>query len=353
MKSIYACGLSISLLLAGCGGGGDGGATFPVQPVQQIVSFGDSLSDVGTYAVAGSPPIGPLLFGGGRYTTNPGHVWTEHVAQFYGDRLSPAVQGGFGVLPYAAGGYSYAQGGATVSTVIAKGYTDILAKPINLQIGDYLSDHGAFNPRQLVLMQGGANDILGAVLSEYYGYIDSGAVPVLVSKAATDLANAFGRVVAAGAQQVVLVNVAGIGSAPVAGTDPALPARLTEMSRLFNAVLQAQLARQPQPRTLVLIDSFAWTAGVLANPGAYGFKVAAEGMACSQQKIIAEALAVGISDPMNFISRNGLALLCSGNTLTEPYADQTYMFADQLHPSSGLHTEFAKYVESELVRNGL
>ncbi len=64
-------------LLAACGGGGsDGGssngsgnaATPPGGVHLQVVSFGDSLSDVGTYA-----PIAAAV-GGGRFTTNPGQV---------------------------------------------------------------------------------------------------------------------------------------------------------------------------------------------------------------------------------------------------------------------------------------
>lgn len=40
----------------------------------QVVSFGDSLSDVGTYAYAGQ-------FGGGTYTTNPGAVSVQLIAE--------------------------------------------------------------------------------------------------------------------------------------------------------------------------------------------------------------------------------------------------------------------------------
>ena len=80
--------IAISVLSA-CGGhgsnSGNGNTATSAGGVNlQIVSFGDSLSDVGTYA-----PIASVL-GGGRFTTNPGQVWTQDVAQYYGDTLSAA-----------------------------------------------------------------------------------------------------------------------------------------------------------------------------------------------------------------------------------------------------------------------
>src|SRR3954469_7410974 len=83
-------------LLAACGGGhGSGpgsassasssGTPSPAGGVHlQIVAFGDSLSDGGTYE-----PIANAVRGG-RFTTNPGQVWTQNVAQYYGDTLSAA-----------------------------------------------------------------------------------------------------------------------------------------------------------------------------------------------------------------------------------------------------------------------
>lgn len=79
-------------LIAACGGGGDDNNSTPPGGVKlQIVSFGDSLSDVGTYA-----PVAAANFGGGRFTTNPGQVWVQNVAQYYGDTLTPAMTGGLG-----------------------------------------------------------------------------------------------------------------------------------------------------------------------------------------------------------------------------------------------------------------
>ena len=64
--------------LVACGGGSDNNnnnnaSATPAGGVKlQVVSFGDSLSDVGTYS-----PVITSSFGGGRFTTNPGEVWTQ------------------------------------------------------------------------------------------------------------------------------------------------------------------------------------------------------------------------------------------------------------------------------------
>ena len=60
--------------------------------------FGDSLTDSGSYK-----PVTPP--GTGRFTTNPGPVWAQLVAEHYGTTASPANQGGT----------DYAQGGARVT----------------------------------------------------------------------------------------------------------------------------------------------------------------------------------------------------------------------------------------------
>ena len=54
-----------AVVLAGCGGGSSAGNQKPKIQFSSQVSFGDSLSDVGSYAVGEI-----LALGGGRYTVN-------------------------------------------------------------------------------------------------------------------------------------------------------------------------------------------------------------------------------------------------------------------------------------------
>ena len=70
---------SIAALLAACG---------DTRPnVESVVSFGDSLSDLGTFQ------WGPqAAAGGGRYTTNAGTIWVEQVASAYARWLGSALR---------------------------------------------------------------------------------------------------------------------------------------------------------------------------------------------------------------------------------------------------------------------
>ena len=74
-------------------------------PIRQVVSFGDSLSDAGTYWF--------------RFTTNPGLTFAQHLALHYGqmpfpnqhmDQYQEAFQGRRGET--GPGGLNYAEGGA-------------------------------------------------------------------------------------------------------------------------------------------------------------------------------------------------------------------------------------------------
>ncbi|QGZ62251.1 SGNH/GDSL hydrolase family protein [Paraburkholderia acidisoli] len=153
-------------LLAACGGGGsdnnNASATPPSGVKMQVVSFGTSLSDAGTYSEQILPG-----FGGGRFTTNPGEVWTMKVSEYFGGTLTPAFEGGFGLALTATGGFGYAQGGALVSTGGVADTTQPIAaasqQPVTWQLQQYLAQHGSFNANQLVLVEGGANEILNLV----------------------------------------------------------------------------------------------------------------------------------------------------------------------------------------------
>src|ERR1700692_1185008 len=160
-----ATAIAAFAMLAACGGGSDNNNNTPAGGGKlQGGSFGDSLSDVGTYA-----PVAPADFGGGRFTTNPGQIWTQNVAQYYGDTLTAAQTGGFGVPLAPASGLGYAQGGARVTLQPGIGhatpgtpnadFSQATTIPVNDQVTSYISAHGSFNANQLVLVNGGANDI--------------------------------------------------------------------------------------------------------------------------------------------------------------------------------------------------
>ena len=323
-------------LLTACGGSGSGsgsgGSSASTSTAAgginlQVVSFGDSLSDVGTYA-----PIAGAV-GGGRFTTNPGQVWTQDVAQYYGDTLSAAFTIDITHKLSAQSGLGYAEGGATVATPASlyNFLEDVIGDiemPVNQQVASYLSAHGSFNANQLVLVWAGANDVLRA-----------GALPAAaptVQTAAAALAQLVAQIVQNGAAHVVVVNLPNIGLSPegIASSDGG--ANLTQLSQMFNDSLNTALQADGVQGKVIQIDAFTWMNGIIANFTANGFAVSNTGVACDPSK-----------------TPDATALLCSPPTYTTANADQTYMFADELHPTTHLHTLFAQFVEQQIAKSGL
>jgi phospholipase/lecithinase/hemolysin len=325
---VFAMTISMLAACGGNGGSSNGGAATPAGGINlQIVSFGDSLSDVGTYA-----PIASAV-GGGRFTTNPGQVWTQDVAQYYGDTLSAAFTIDFTHKLSAQSGLGYAEGGSTVATP-ADQYdflTDIIGDiemPVSQQVSSYLGAHGSFNANQLVLVWAGANDVLRA-----------GSLPAAaqtVASAATTLAQLVGQIVQGGATHVVVVNLPDIGLSPVGIASSDGGANLTQLSQLFNDTLNTALQTDGLQSRVIQIDSYTWLNQITANFQANGFAVSNTGQACDATK-----------------TPDDTALLCSPATYVSANADQTYMFADDLHPTTHLHALFARYVEQQIANSGL
>ena len=329
-----AISAGLIFLLAACGGGGGGGGgsssgtSTPAGGVKlQVVSFGDSLSDVGTYA-----PLASAV-GGGRFTTNPGQVWSQDIAQYYGDTLNAAYTVGLDHKLSAQGGFGYAEGGSTVATP-ANQYdflSDVIGNiemPVNQQVSSYISAHGTFNSGQLVLVWAGANDVLRAG--------NPPTANTVVQTAATTLAQIVGQIVQAGATHVVVINVPNIGLSPKGITSADGGANLTQLSQLFNSTLNGALQTAGLQGKVIEVDSYTWITQLIANFQTNGFSVSNTAQACDPSK-----------------TPDNTSLLCSPATYVAAHADQTYMFADDLHPTTHTHALFAQFVEQQIAASGL
>ena len=137
-----------------------------------IYSFGDSLSDAGSFV----PVLPP---GTGLFTTNPGPIWTQVLAQRYGLTAIPADQGGT----------DYAQGGARVTDL--PGVPDSpptgTATPIATQVSQLLA-HGPLDGNALYTVWGGANDIFTQLGALEAGAITPAQLQAIVAAAAGSLA---------------------------------------------------------------------------------------------------------------------------------------------------------------------
>ncbi len=330
----HHCSLTFGVILvaalAGCGGDDND------RNISEVVVFGDSLRDLGTYnpTTADNDP-GNDRDQGLIYTTKPGSLWVQQVAAEYRLAVGPNRLVNFGVVGEAGeviqlGGTGYAEGAARVAdddpgdgiteeevngrTVPVQGVT---RRSVKSQIDAYLDAHDGFAGDQLVLIQGGANDFL----SFFEAAEDSGdlnATPTVIEETATAMVTQIERLIDAGAENVVYANLPDLGDVLlVQGLGvPGLTDLATQASSEYNAAVADGLAGT----NVVTYDLFGLLRDAIERPRQYGL-VDVENPACAPAQGDA-----GYS-----------ALLCGPDDLVSPNADQTYLFADMLHPTAGAH----------------
>jgi len=202
--------LLTAAVLAACGGGSNGpsaGNQTPTTTFSAEVSFGDSLSDVGSYAVG---PVKQL--GGGKFTINgnntatspelTGKNWTEVMAAQLKLPAPCAAQTGLeGNAPgfnvpsaFFVGCTNYAQGGARVTNPIGSHNKAVdppmgaLTVPMVTQVANHLAKSGGkFSGTELVTVLGGGGDIL-TLLSNLSAAATTAGAQAFATSLATQLA---------------------------------------------------------------------------------------------------------------------------------------------------------------------
>ena len=274
----------------------------------QTVFFGDSLSDAGFFRplLVQQDPAAAVL---GRFTTNPGLVWSEYLADYYGTGASTAW-GATGATPTPGTGTNYAVGGARVGqdTVGGLGYTPSLATQLNA----YLSANGGqADADALYSVWGGANDLFAAAATT-----DPAQQQALVVGAVTAEIGIVGALQAAGAEYVLVATVPDLGLTPsFRAQGPAGMAGGTALSTAYNTALFGGLAQSGL--SVIPVDTFTFLQEVAANPGEYGFSNIT-GTACQPQVTTQ-------------------SLTCNPGTYVSPDAPNTYLFADGVHPTTRAH----------------
>ncbi len=176
----FALAMLAAAVLAGCGGASGGDQTLKVKYTAQV-SFGDSLSDVGSYAVGTV-----AAKGGGKFTINgdntkinpelTGKNWTEHLAAQFGLAAPCAAETGLEgnalkglAVPRVkhAGCYGYAMGGSRVTNPVGPNNKatgselGALTVPVVTQIANHLAvSGGKFSGTEAVFVMAGGNDVL-------------------------------------------------------------------------------------------------------------------------------------------------------------------------------------------------
>ncbi|WP_157267546.1 SGNH/GDSL hydrolase family protein [Azohydromonas aeria] len=333
-------------LLAGCGGGGGGDNdddSGPVPSYARLVSFGDSLSDVGTYRTAGL-----AAQGGGQFTINDfnpatrpkaGTNWTEQLAYELAlpapcaARTGLNASGSLAGLAQAqadhAGCFNYAQGGARVTEAIGPGNAALLlmtppnldgelgalTQPVKDQIAHHLAvSGGSFAATDLVTVLAGGNDVFMQVAA-LRAKVAAGADPtVAAQEAGAALQQAggelaalvLGQMVGKGAQRVVVALLPDVGaSARAKALPPQQRELLSRLSLAFNAPLVAALSGNPR---VLVVDAYTASELQALDPARYGLTNV------SQSACLVDT-----------------ALFCSAATLRPGVDVSRYWFADDIH----------------------
>lgn len=344
-------GLSVGVLAA-CGGSDDG------PKYSRLVVFGDSLSDVGTYATAGVKAIG-----GGKYTVNGANnkIWVERLAERAGVAAPCAAQTGLessGPLAGLAqtptnvsGCYGYAQGGSRVTNPIGPankallqlgnqdGALGQLTVPLVAQMDRHLSVAGnRIAGDELVLVFAGGNDVF-MNLATFNATVAGGGDATTAATAAVTAMGTAGaelatmvrtKLVANGAARVVVINAPDMTKTPFGISLGATAAPLlTQMVTTYNSQLAAGLSGVTG---VLAIDGYQLSQFVASSPVSYGL--------------------ANVTTPVCSAAAQLGSLSCSAATLIPSVDISLYQYADGVHPTPAGHRVIADSVINRMVAAG-
>jgi phospholipase/lecithinase/hemolysin len=233
---------------------------------ERIVAFGDSLMDSGnafvlTGAVATQPfaPVPSAAYAIGGHHFSNGRTWVEVLGQTLGLQSStgPSARNPVVFSNYATGGARARGGTPSVSA--------------DQQLVQFLSFTGGSAPADALYIFGfGGNDVRDALqLGPMQG-------PPLVVQAITAIADNLLSLCTAGAQHILVANVANLGTTPFAQGvgEPGISAA-TGLSRFLNINVQQRIAAFVQPQCpgtqFYTLDLFALSTAIFSAPGVFGF----------------------------------------------------------------------------------
>ncbi|MBC7514008.1 MAG: SGNH/GDSL hydrolase family protein [Herminiimonas sp.] len=372
------------LILAGCGGSRHDEPAVQNR-VAAMVSFGDSLSDVGTYAVGTVKKLG-----GGRYTVNGPEAknWTELIAARLNLPAPCAARTGLdgdNALGFRVatvdhpGCMNYAQGGARVTDPVGPGNKALgggnalvgqLTNPLIDQINRHLTTAGgSFKGTELVTVFAGGNDIFANLTPFVDGASAAGSAasaaaaaapgatpeiiraateaatlaytqantPLVVAAMATAATQLGGYVnnllLAKGATHVAVVNLPDASLSPFGqALDETTRAIVENMVTTFNGTLQATLGVNSR---LLYIDAYSTSRAQFAAPAQYGLSNVTR-PAC---------------DLLRAKNLLGSALICTTDNLVAD-AKPTDAYADTVHPTPYGYRLLADLVAAEMTKRG-
>ena len=361
-----------------------------------MVSYGDSLSDVGSYKVGAIAAAG-----GGKWTVNSAadKNWTELIAAQYGLTAPCAAQTGLlSIIPGIAAVpvqdapacRNYAQGSSRITSSAgpnsvavqqavlgATGSPEAAAQaaglgltalPVINQMATHLSRvGGSYSGKELITILAGANDVFlnfngvasaaggGAAAvgaAQFAGWspavqdaVAAGGTAAVTAasqaalagtaQAGNELAAAIDtQLLAKGAKYVVVVNVPDIAQTPFAAPlDAATRGLINQLVTTFNAAVGESLAGKAG---VLMVDAYTQGREQFANPSQYALSNVSS-PACST---------TSAANPLA-----GSSLTC---TAASTIAGNTsrYLFSDDVHPTPYGYLLLAQFVAKNLATAG-
>lgn len=260
--------------------------------------FGDSLTDAGFY--------------GARFTVNPGLVWAQDLGQQYG----------FAIKTVAQAGTDFAQGGQRVSQPSADTPPGAPQRPLTTQIDELLRVTPNLDPNTMYAVWIGANDLRAQVPGILSGQTTPAQAQANMTVAAVQTAGQLARLNAAGARNIIVLNLPDFGKTPGGQAfGPVVAAGASQLTDVFNLTLNSAIAQFGF--NVMQVNVHALFNELLANPSTYGF--------------------TNVTSPA---CTTASAITCTTSTLVSPDAATTHSFADDIHPTPAAHAIIAQVVDS-------
>ena len=303
VKTLSKAILAITLSSVGVAHAGD---------YSSVTFFGDSLTDGGYFK--------PILDKeeSGQFTTNPDNTWATPFAESLGLTSTAQTLGG------DRSGNNYAIGGARAGLDVERdGLTVDSAKT---QLDSYL-ENNSVDSKGLYSVWIGANDLLAVVN-------DLSNKDSIISEAVEDQVGIINKLHNNGANYILVPNIPDVGLTPyLSALGQGLQDFGTKMSEQYNDTLYSGIKQTGA--NVIPLDTFGLLQKVAKNPSAYGFSNM-NGTACTNK-----------DDKGNVES-----LKCGRDDLDKENANNSYFFADSIHPTGRAHKMIADYASAVVTAPG-
>ena len=279
-----------------------------------VTFFGDSLTDGGYFKKATEALGHPQS---GQYTTNPDNTWATPFAESLGLN---SVQNTYDEVTgqQTTTGNNYAIGGARSGIDLQHDkYEDTTGKPLPVystrsQVDRYLADKD-IDSKGLYTVWTGANDLFAVVK-------DVPNASNIISAAVSDEVATVKKLHDNGANYIVVPNIPDVGLTPNFVGTP-LATFGTDLVKQYNEALYSGVKNTGA--NVIPLDTFSLVQQVAANPTAYGF-----------------------SNVTDKACKDSSSVECGRADLDKPGAENSYFFADGVHPTGRAHRMIADYANA-------